>query len=58
MTFVLPFAFTSYYPAAALLGRESIALGIFGSLAAGLAASALAGLAWKAGLRAYESAGS
>jgi ABC-2 type transport system permease protein len=58
MTFVLPFAFTSYYPAAALLGRESIALGIFGSLAAGIAASALAGLAWKAGLRAYESAGS
>jgi len=58
LTFALPFAFTAYYPAAALLGRESMLTGIGGTLLAAAALTILAAFVWKAGLRAYESAGS
>ncbi|MBN1242722.1 MAG: ABC-2 family transporter protein [Spirochaetales bacterium] len=58
LSWALPFAFTAYYPAAALLGRESVAFGIGLALAVGLVATALSLAVWRAGLRAYESAGS
>lgn len=58
MSFILPFAFTAYYPAAAILGRVSMALGLGGSVLAAAAACLAASIAWKAGLKAYESAGS
>lgn len=58
LTFALPFAFTAYYPAAALLGRESMLTGIGGTVLAGAIVAIISAFVWKAGLRAYESAGS
>lgn len=62
LTFAIPMALITYYPAQRLLGRnESGALLPVLSLAAlpaGLLLLALAGLFWRAGLRHYQSTGS
>jgi len=58
LTFVLPFAITAYFPAAALLGREPLLLGSGATFIAGAACLGLGYLVWRLGLRAYESAGS
>jgi ABC-2 type transport system permease protein len=57
MAFVLPYSFTTYYPASILTGRMSIGLVI--PLLAVTACSVLAGAAvWRLGLRSYNSTGS
>jgi ABC-2 type transport system permease protein len=62
LTFVLPFALITYYPAERLLGRnETGALLPVLSLAAvpaGLLFLGIAGLVWRAGVRHYQSTGS
>ncbi|MFF0381840.1 ABC transporter permease [Streptomyces sp. NPDC004673] len=62
VTFVLPLAFVNWVPAAYVLGRP-YPLGLpgwtaFASPLVALACCALAGLAWRAGLRSYRSTGS
>lgn len=62
VTFVVPLAFVNWLPALHILGRED-PLGLpgwvdFASPAVAFVMCALAGLAWRAGLRAYRSTGS
>lgn len=57
LTFVLPFAFTSYFPAAALLGKEGLLFGTGSAVIAGAACTSVGYLVWRLGLRAYEGAG-
>jgi len=55
-TFILPFAFTAYYPAAILSGRMSIFEVIF-ILLATAACVTVAAVVWKIGLKTYNSTG-
>ncbi|MFJ2603508.1 ABC transporter permease [Streptomyces sp. NPDC087425] len=62
VVFVLPLAFVNWVPAAYLLGRP-LPLGLpvwvaFGSPLVAVVCLALAGLAWRAGLKSYRSTGS
>ncbi|MEU5049897.1 ABC transporter permease [Streptomyces sp. NPDC021096] len=62
VTFVVPLAFVNWLPALRILGRDD-PLGLpgwvdFASPLVALACCALAGLAWRAGLRGYRSTGS
>ncbi len=58
LSWVVPFAFTAFYPAARFLNRHQYdALALLTPLAA-LAAVAAGGLMWRLGVRAYESTGS
>lgn len=62
VTFVLPLSFVNWLPAAYVLGRP-MPLGLppwvaFGSPLVAAGCCALAGLAWRAGLRSYRSTGS
>lgn len=62
VTFVVPIAFVNWVPALRVLGRES-PLGLppwadFASPLVAVVCCALAGLAWRAGLRGYRSTGS
>ncbi len=62
VTFVVPLAFVNWLPALRLLGREDPLhlpgwVGLCGPLVAA-AMAALAGLAWRAGIRSYRSTGS
>ena len=57
LTFIIPFAFTSYYPAAFVLGKNSnYAIGLITPLI-GLVLFWIAYKFWKWGLRNYQSAG-
>jgi ABC-2 type transport system permease protein len=58
MTWVLPFAFVSYYPGVALLGKpvENQSLGYLAPLAGPIVAL-LASLLWRTGLRRYQGTG-
>lgn len=58
ITYVIPFAFTAYFPAAYFLGRENGWFCIGGTVVAGSVLFTLAIFIWHRGLRAYESAGS
>ena len=62
VTFVIPLAFVNWLPVLRVLGKED-PLGLpgwvdFGGPAVAAVCCALAGLAWRAGLRAYRSTGS
>ncbi|MCT2591225.1 ABC transporter permease [Streptomyces sp. N2-109] len=62
VTFVVPLAFVNWLPALRVLGRDD-PLGLpgwvdFASPAVAVACCAVAGLAWRAGLRGYQSTGS
>lgn len=57
LTFVLPFAFTAFIPAAWFLGKISWAWAIGGTLGAAIATATIAGLTWTAGQKRYDSAG-
>jgi ABC-2 type transport system permease protein len=56
LTWCLPFAFLSFYPARALLGAEGAAVWL--APLAGLGSVAGAALVWRGGLRRYEGTGS
>lgn len=58
ITYMIPFAFTAFYPAAWLLTGEAPLFSLGGTVLAGTALIVLGRLLWNRGLRAYESAGS
>ena len=58
ITYVIPFAFTAYYPATWFLTGENPLFCIGGTVAAGSVLFLIALFVWNRGLRAYESAGS
>ena len=58
ITYVVPFAFTAYYPASFFLTGNDPLFCIGGTVIAGAVMFALALLIWNRGVRAYESAGS
>ncbi len=58
ISFVVPYAFTAFYPAGYLMGRISWGEGLAGTVGVSLAFGAVAWLVWRLGLRHYESAGS
>ncbi|MBQ3264682.1 MAG: ABC-2 family transporter protein [Ruminococcus sp.] len=58
ITYVIPFAFTAYYPASYFLTGENPLFCIGGTVIAGSVLFALALFVWNRGLAAYESAGS
>ena len=58
ITYVIPFAFTAYFPASYFLTGENMLFCIGGTVIAGSVLFALAVFVWSRGLRAYESAGS
>lgn len=57
LSFVIPFAFTSYYPTTFILGMSSNPIYWLGPIAAAAAAVTAAGLFWKFALTRYQSAG-
>ena len=58
ITYVIPFAFTAYFPASYFLTGENGLFCIGGTVIAGSVLFLIAILVWNRGLRAYESAGS
>lgn len=58
VTYIIPFAFTAYYPAAYLLRGGEPLFCIGGVVVAGLLVMTIGVLMWNRGLAAYESAGS
>ena len=58
ITYVIPFAFTAYYPASYFLTGKDPLFCIGGTVIAGTVLFALALFVWNRGLKAYESAGS
>lgn len=58
VTYIIPFAFTAYYPAAYLLRGSDPLFSIGGVVIAGLAVLFIGIALWNNGLSAYESAGS
>ena len=58
ITYVIPFAFTAYFPASYFLTGENPLFCIGGTVIAGTVMFALALFVWHKGLNAYESAGS
>lgn len=58
ITYIIPFAFTAYYPASYFLTGENPLFCIGGTIVAGTVLFLIALFVWSRGLRAYESAGS
>lgn len=58
LTFLVPFAFTGYYPGAYLLGKGSVWSGVVATCFIGLIAITIAYRIWLKGIKVYESAGS
>jgi ABC-2 type transport system permease protein len=58
ITYMIPFAFTAFYPAAWLLTGESPLFALGGTIIAGISLIILGRIIWNRGLKAYESAGS
>ena len=58
ITYVIPFAFTAYFPASYFLTGKIPLFCIGGTVIAGTVMFTLAVFVWNRGLRAYESAGS
>lgn len=58
ITYIIPFAFTAFYPAAWLLTGEKPLFALGGTTAAGIILMVLGRLLWNRGISAYESAGS
>lgn len=57
LTFIVPFAFTGFYPGAYLLGKGSFLIGVILTLVVGVVAICVAYLIWLKGLSIYESVG-
>ena len=58
LTFIIPFAFTGYFPGAYFLGRENFLNGIVMTHVISLVSISIAYFIWTQGLKKYESAGS
>lgn len=58
LTFIIPFAFTGYYPSAYFLGREDFFSGILLTCIVGVVSSFIAYRIWLIGMGRYESSGS
>lgn len=57
LTFLIPFAFTGYYPGAYFLGKGSFTTGVLLTVVVGIVAISIAYLIWLKGITVYESAG-
>lgn len=57
ISFILPFAFTAYYPAAYLINRETMFTCLAGMIGSSIGILIIAMSIWKAGINAYEGAG-
>jgi ABC-2 type transport system permease protein len=58
LTFIIPFAVTSYFPASYLLGKGTFELGFFFPIIVSVIGLSVSYFFWKSGLKHYESAGS
>ncbi|WP_160683442.1 ABC-2 family transporter protein [Clostridium sp. C2-6-12] len=58
LTFIIPFAFTGYYPGAYFLGKESIFNGVILTFLVAVIGSIIAYFVWLTGIKNYESSGS
>lgn len=58
ITYIIPFAFTAYYPASYFLRGENGWFCVFGTIIVSLALFGISLLVWNRGIKAYESAGS
>ena len=58
LTFIIPFAFTGYYPGAYFLGKESIFNGVILTFLVAVIGTLIAYFVWLAGIKTYESSGS
>lgn len=58
ITFVIPFAFTAYFPSMFILTGENPLFNVGGTVIAGTVLFIIAVLIWNKGIKAYESAGS
>lgn len=58
LTFIIPFAFTGYYPGAYLLGRESMLVGVGMTVIISIIVITIAYFIWLKGIKVYESSGS
>lgn len=58
LTFIIPFAVTSYFPSAYLLGKETFYTGFTFPIIVSVVTFGIAYTFWKIGLKHYESAGS
>lgn len=58
ITYVIPFAFTAYYPASYFLGEGDPLFRIGGTVVAAIVLFVISVLIWNRGIKAYESAGS
>lgn len=56
-TYIIPFAFTGFYPGAYLLGKESFFIGVIMTFIIGIIAIFVAYFIWLKGLSSYESVG-
>lgn len=58
LTFIIPFAFTAFFPAGYFVGKIDIYTAVGGTALAALVSFIIAYSTWSLGIRAYESAGS
>ena len=58
LTFIIPFAFTGYYPGAYFLGKESMFNGVILTFLVAVIGTFIAYIVWLAGIKNYESSGS
>jgi ABC-2 type transport system permease protein len=58
LTFIIPFAFTAFFPAGYFVGKVGASTAIGGTALAAIISFAVAYTTWILGIRAYESAGS
>jgi ABC-2 type transport system permease protein len=58
LTFVVPFAFTAYFPAGYFVGKINMNIAVGGTALAAVVFFIIAYTTWTLGIRAYESAGS
>lgn len=57
LSYIIPFAFTAYYPASYFIGKVNIKMAALGTFSAAIISFAIAYTVWNFGIRAYESSG-
>ncbi|BDU49495.1 ABC transporter permease [Haliovirga abyssi] len=58
LTFIIPFAFTAYFPAGYFIGKINFVYAAIGTVLAGVLSFMVAYLVWLQGIKVYESSGS